>query len=132
MTRIFDHVDLRVKRMADCAAFYEALLPMLGFTQRVKIAGWLQFEAAGVGATEFFGLIEDEAHVPNRGRIAFRASSKDRVDEISKALSKIGASNVEGPGFEDPSYYAVYFDDPSGNPLEIVHRSANFRERGLV
>lgn len=130
MGRIFDHVDLRVHRMEDAGPFYCALLPLLGFAVRVKIEGWLQFEAAGTGATEFFGLTEDRGHRPNRTRIAFWADSKERVDEIGAELKRLGALNMEGPEFIDPSYYAVYFDDPSGNALEVVYRSSSFKDRG--
>lgn len=131
MRRIFDHIDLRVNRMDTCAPFYRALLPLLGFTVRVEIEGWLQFEAAGSGATEFFGVIEDRDHRPNRSRVAFWAESTMRVDEITQELKRIGALNLDGPEFVDPSYYAVYFDDPSGNALEVLYRAASFKERGL-
>lgn len=112
--------------MEECAPFYRALLPLLGFTQRVEIEGWLQFEAPGVEATEFFGLQEDPAHQPNRTRIAFWAESRARVDELAEELRRLGARNIEGPEFLDPTYYAVYFEDPSGNALEICHRRGAF------
>lgn len=126
--RILDHVDLRVHRMDECGPFYRALLPMLGLTERVEIGGWLQFEAAGDGATEFFGITEDRGHKPNRSRIAFWAESKTRVEALAGKLKRIGALNVEGPEFIDTGYYAVYFDDPSGNALEICYRSKKFNE----
>ena len=129
MSRLFDHVDLRVRSLADAGAFYRSLLPLLGFTLRVDIQGWLQFEAPGPAATEFFGVVEDAGHQPNRNRIAFWAESLQRVDELAEELRRLGALNIEGPDFESDEYYAVYFDDPSGNPLEICHRSAGFNER---
>lgn len=131
MGRIYDHIDLRVHRMSECAAFYSALLPMLGFTKRVEIEGWLQFEAVGEGATEFFGLTEDRGHRPNRSRIAFWAESNKRIDEMGAELKRIGALNIEGPEYIDETYYAVYFDDPSGNALEICHRTKSFSARGF-
>src|SRR5882724_6714485 len=114
MARVFDHVDLRVRDLASASAFYLALLPALGFTVRVDIGGWLQFEAPGPHATEFFGVAEDKDHRPNRVRIAFWAGSRERVDQLAAGLARLGATNIEGPGFESDSYYAVYFDDPSG------------------
>ena len=34
-----------------------------------------------------------------------------------------GPKVVEGPGYDEgPGYYAVFFEDPSGNRLEICHR----------
>lgn len=109
-------------------AFYRGLLPLLGFVERVEIEGWLQFESAGPGPAAFFGVTEDPQHRPNRTRIAFWAETKERLDQIAARLAGIGARNIEGPEFSDPSYYAVYFDDPSGNPLEIVFRSKRFNE----
>jgi catechol 2,3-dioxygenase-like lactoylglutathione lyase family enzyme len=126
MPRILDHVDLRVRDMARAAPFYRRLLPLLGFTVRVDIPDWLQFEAPGREASEFFGVTEDPAHVPNRTRIAFWASSKERVDDFAHQLGDFGAMNVEGPGLEGPVHYAVFFDDPSGNALEICYRSQSF------
>ena len=59
MRRRYDHIDLRVRSLAEVRPFYETLLPALGFTRDVRIEGWLQFEAAGAdGATEFFGVTE--------------------------------------------------------------------------
>lgn len=124
--RKFDHVDLRVADLAKAAPFYRALLPALGFTLRVEIEGWLQFEAEGEGATEFFGVTEDRAHVANGTRVAFWAETKERVDDLAAVARALGARAIEGPGFEAEDYYAVYFEDPSGNRLEIVHRGGKF------
>jgi catechol 2,3-dioxygenase-like lactoylglutathione lyase family enzyme len=121
MPRILDHIDLRVRDMERAAPFYLGLLPHLGFTVRVDIPDWLQFEAPGREATEFFGVTEDPAHVPNRTRIAFWASSpKERVDDLARLVRDLGVTNVEGPGLEGPVHYAVFFNDPSGNALEIL------------
>jgi catechol 2,3-dioxygenase-like lactoylglutathione lyase family enzyme len=126
--RFFDHVDLRVADMAAAKPFYGALLPALGFTLRVEIEGWLQFEAGGEGVTAFFGVTEDAAHVANATRIAFWAESFARVDELATLARRLGATSIEGPGFEAEDYYAVYFEDPSGNRLEIVHRTRTFTQ----
>lgn len=122
--------------MPDLAAatpFYSALLPALGFTLRVEIEGWLQYEAepppGATGAeapTDFFGLTTDPAHRPNATRIAFRAESRKKLDALAALLPRIGARNIEGPDFEAPDYYAVYFEDPFGNRLEICHRARRF------
>lgn len=128
MPRILDHIDLRVRSMETCAAFYRGLLPALGFTEEASIEGWLQFEAAGAGVTEFFGVIEDPSHRPNRNRIAFAAESQERLDALAALLPGMGALNLDGPEFIEPYYYAVYFDDPSGNPLEICFRTRKFSD----
>jgi catechol 2,3-dioxygenase-like lactoylglutathione lyase family enzyme len=129
MRRRYDHIDLRVRSLAEARPFYEALLPALGFTRDVRIEHWLQFEAAGVdSATEFFGVTESSRHVANECRIAFWADSPSEVDRLAEIIVRAGARNVEGPGYhEGPGYYAVFFEDPSGNRLEICHRTEGAR-----
>lgn len=122
MKRHFDHIDLRVPRLADVVPFYETLLPALGFSQKVAVEGWLEFEAPGETATEFFGITESPAHVSNENRIAFWADSPAEVDRIAKVTQCIGARNIEGPMDYAPGYYALFFEDPCGNRLEVCHR----------
>lgn len=126
MVRILDHIDLRVRDLALAAPFYRQLLPLLGFTVRVDVPGWLQFEAPGQEATEFFGVTEDPGHVANGTRIAFWAGSKERVDEFARLVRGLGAKKIEGPSMEGPVHYAVFFEDPSGNALEICYRAQSF------
>lgn len=126
MKRILDHIDLRVRDLERAGPFYRQLLPLLGFTVRIDIPGWLQFEAPGREATEFFGVTQDPAHVCNGTRIAFWAETKERVDELARVVRDLGATHIEGPCFEGPIHYAVFFNDPSGNALEICHRPRSF------
>ncbi|MGC4098350.1 MAG: VOC family protein [Nitrospira sp.] len=124
MGRRYDHMDVRVRRLADVREFYEALLPALGFTRRMDIPGWLQFEAVDSGeTTEFFGVTESPLHVPNESRIAFWAESASEVDRLAEIAVRAGARHVDGPAnYTGPGYYAVFFEDPGGNRLEICHR----------
>jgi len=125
MRRYFDHVDLRVHSLDEARPLYEALFPALGFTRDVKIEGWLQYEAAGTdGAADFVGVTESPQHLPNECRIAFWADSIREVDTLAAIASQAGARNVEGPAYEDAQYYAVFFEDPSGNRLEICSRES--------
>ena len=118
-----------VRSLAEARPFYETLLPALGFTRDVRIEHWLQFEAAETdGAPEFFGVTESSRHTANECRIAFWADSPSDVDRLAEIIVQAGARNVEGPGYhEGPGYYAVFFEDPSGNRLEICHRTESAR-----
>ncbi|HEY6262969.1 MAG TPA: VOC family protein [Nitrospiraceae bacterium] len=124
MRRRYDHIDLRVRSLAEARPFYRALLPALGFTRDVGIEGWLQFETAdGDAASEFFGITESPQHVANECRIAFWADSTSEVDRLAGIAVQAGARNVEGPGYDEGyGYYAVFFEDHCGNRLEICHR----------
>lgn len=124
MPRRFDHIDLRVRRLSEVRRFYETLLPALGFIRDAKIEGWLTYEAeSNSGTSEFFGVTESAQHVANESRIAFWAESIEDVDRLAGIAVQAGARNVEGPMlYDDENYYAVFFDDPSGNRLEICYR----------
>lgn len=126
MPRRFDHIDLRVPSLAGVEFFYRRLLPALGFTRDLTIPDWLQYYAPEAGVTEFFGVTESPGHVPNENRIAFWAESRAEVDALAELLREIGAQNLDGPGHaEGADYYAVFFEDPAGNRLEICHRENN-------
>ena len=120
--RPFDHIDLRVPRLSDAREFYERLLPAVGFTRRVAVPGWLQFEAEGEGVTEFFGVTESPHFIPNENRIAFRAETAAAVDALARVIAEAGARHIEGPMVYEATYYAVFFEDPFGNRFEICHR----------
>jgi predicted enzyme related to lactoylglutathione lyase len=121
--RRYDHIDLRVRNLAEVRSFYQALLPALGFDRDAKIEGWVQFEDSSTeGAGEFFGVTESKEHVANECRVAFWASSAAEVDELAGIVADAGGRNIEGPAYESRGYYAVFFEDPSGNRFEICHR----------
>jgi glyoxylase I family protein len=56
--------------------------------------------------------------------LAFRARSRDAVNERARWLAARGATIESGPAEYDysPGYYAVFFYDPDGLKLELVHR----------
>jgi catechol 2,3-dioxygenase-like lactoylglutathione lyase family enzyme len=128
--RRLDHLDLRVRDLGAAEAFYAHFLPEVGFPIRRDEPGHaLQFEArSGHPPPEFVALIEDPAHRPNASRIAFWAESRAEVDRLGSILEHAGAKNLEGPMAcpeYSPEYYAVFFEDPSGNRLEVCCRVAD-------
>lgn len=123
MPRRYDHIDLRAPRLAEVTLFYELLLPALGFTRKVEVEGWLQFEAGDGDITEFFGVTESADHVANENRIAFWAGTAEEVNRLAEIATRAGARNIEGPMPYEPGYYAVFFEDPCGNRLEVCHRT---------
>jgi predicted enzyme related to lactoylglutathione lyase len=130
MSRGFDHIDLRVPQLSETAKFYETLLPAVGFSRRVAVEGWLQFEAEGRGVTEFFGVTESRHFTPNENRIAFWAESSAAVDALARVVAQAGARSIEGPMVYEAGYYAVFFEDPFGNRFEICHRELNAPKLG--
>ncbi len=123
--RLFDHIDLRVRDFERATRFYVPLLKALGFTVDQKIEDWVSYESPRQGAavTEFFGFTHDPNHTPNGTRIAFWAETREEVDRVAEVARKAGALNIEGPElYAEPGYYAVFFEDPDGNKLEVCYR----------
>ena len=127
MIRIFDHIDLRVSNLEEAQVFYSVFLPAIGFPDLDKIPIGNAYHARrDHPKPEFIGLIEDPKHVPNSTRLAFWAETKNDVDRLGELVTSAGARNIEGPMFcpeYSPTYYALYFDDPCGNRLEVCSRS---------
>ena len=125
--RRFDHIDLRVRDLAAAKQFYSCLLPELGFTIDSSGGEWCIWQAPGEGPVEFFGFTEAAKHQPNDNRIAFWAESRKEVERLAELVRQAGGLNLEGPALwreYAPGYYAVFFEDPSGNKLEICCRQS--------
>jgi catechol 2,3-dioxygenase-like lactoylglutathione lyase family enzyme len=124
--RLFDHIDLRVRNLAEAKTFYAAFLPAIGFPDFCETPIGIAYDARrDHPKPEFIGLIEDPAHVPNATRLAFWADSKADVDRVAEVVRCAKARNIEGPMFcpeYSPTYYGVFFEDPSGNRLEVCSR----------
>jgi catechol 2,3-dioxygenase-like lactoylglutathione lyase family enzyme len=125
--RLFDHIDLRVKNREAAQRFYAQVLPAMGFRVDKSSEQWGLFEAEGGKAIEFFCFEEEANHQPNANRIAFWASSREAVDNVAEVVRKAGGRNIEGPELcvaYSPGYYAVFFEDPDGNKLEVCYRES--------
>ena len=126
------HVDLVVSSIERSLPFYRELLAPLGFHRIGEVEGergetiWYLS-----GAASALGL--REAQTPSEGpydryrvglhHVAFEAHSRGAVNERAGWLRDQGAEIESGP--EEyaylPGYYAVFFYDPDGMKLEIVH-----------
>ena len=127
-SRLFDHIDLRVTNLEAADAFYSVVLPAIGFPQRRVGADYIAYESSrDHSKPEFISLIEDTEHLPNKTRIAFWCDTREEVDQVAAVLPRAKALNLEGPMFNPDygaGYYAVFFEDPCGNRLEVCCRVA--------
>ena len=138
MVRGVDHLDLVVSDLERSLSFYRGLLGPLGFTRSSEIEGERGERVVYLGGT---GGPSVSLRQRRSGRgegpydrysvglhhLAFVAGSRDAVDERAGWLEDQGAKIESGPGEYgySPGYYAVFFYDPDGIKLEIVHRPEN-------
>jgi glyoxylase I family protein len=129
------HLDLVVSDLERSLGFYRELLGPLGYVREGEIAGERGERVVYLGhvsAITAIGLREaqSDAHGPPYDRyalgahhVAFGAPSRDTVDERAAWLRDRGAEIESEPREYDyiPGYYAVFFSDPDGIKLEIVH-----------
>ncbi len=132
------HVDLVVSSMERSLPFYRDLLGPLGWREVSQIEGergetvtYISGHGVAVGLRRAQTLGAPDRYRIGLHHLAFEAPSRAAVDERAEWLRDRGAEIESGP--EEyaymPGYYAVFFYDPDGIKLEIVHRP---REQDLV
>ena len=125
------HVDLVVSSLERSLPFYRELLEPLGYTRVGEVVGergetiWYLGGSGGAAV----GLREAQVDgVFDRYRVglhhvAFHAPAREVVEERHRWLLDRGVE-IESPPAEYaymPGYFAVFFYDPDGLKLEILH-----------
>ena len=124
------HVDLVVSSVERSLPFYRDLLGPLGFHRISEVEGergetiwYFAGPGSSVGIRKAEGLGGVDRYRLGLHHLAFEAVSRAVVDERHDWLVGAGAE-IETPPREYsymPGYYAVFFYDPDGIKLEIVH-----------
>jgi catechol 2,3-dioxygenase-like lactoylglutathione lyase family enzyme len=128
----FHHVDLVVSSILRSLPFYRELLEPLGWHRVGEVEGergetiWY---ISGPGSSLGLREAQSDTEGPfDRYRIgvhhlAFEAPSRFEVDERADWLRARSVPVESGPEEYSyiPGYYAVFFYDPDGIKLEIVH-----------
>ena len=134
-----DHLAIRVSDLARSRAFYDKVLGFMGFTLEWEfdnVVGWDN------GQTMFWITEADAAgkrHKHHTGDIgyhhyAFELASRGQVDALYAFLEKQGIEIVDPPAaYPDygEGYYAVFFLDPDGLKLEVMHFLEKQKRRAL-
>ncbi|MEZ5003642.1 MAG: VOC family protein [Chitinophagales bacterium] len=126
---IIGHIILNVKDFEKSSGFYDVLAEALNFQANYIHEGdWGIMKSYRNGEHNFWIRYDKEAisndFVRNVGldHLAFRVESKDEVDVIYSTLLEkevlITRAPRNYPEYAD-QYYAFYFRDPDGIPLEI-------------
>jgi glyoxylase I family protein len=126
------HVDLVVSSIERSLRFYRELLGPLGWHRVREVEGergetiwYLGGPGTGLGLRAAQSRRGDpyDRYEVGLHHLCFEASSRAAVDERAEWLRAQGAEIESEPqeyGYQ-PGYYAVFFYDPDGIKLEIVH-----------
>lgn len=141
MQPVVDHIQITVKDFAAAEKFYDRLMPLLGFDLSRKARG--RVPAHDFDVIEYahpliiIGINSPREEFRNEAvhrrrpgslhHLAFRAESTDEVDRLYPLIQAIGAHIVAPPQYypqHGEKYYALFFKDPDGIKLEIVHEGS--------
>ncbi len=131
-----DHLYITVSDLARSEAFYDRVLPALGFRKN----GFTLGEAPHVQYyNRHFGYVlrparsqvTHDPYAPGLHHLCFRVES---VADVFAAATRLGAAGIETSapalhGEYAPDYWAIFFRDPDGLRLEITNYRQERRER---
>jgi catechol 2,3-dioxygenase-like lactoylglutathione lyase family enzyme len=137
MQPIIDHIQITVRNMDVAVPFYDKLLTILGFdvSSRVcatiakhdfHVAEYVHPQLTFAISSPRSAFASESIHRRKPGalhHLAFKAESRDEVDEVHLKLRAMGAEIVGGPKLwpeHGSDYYAVFFKDIEGIKYEIV------------
>lgn len=128
----FHHIDLNVSDLPAAQAVYGPVLEFLGYTQ-VKDSDGCEWDLRADGHGASLGLRpcdpalaghRHERYAPGLHHLAWRAESRADVDALHELLVAHGIKVLDPPAHYPQysgDYYAVFFEDPDGMKLEVVH-----------
>jgi catechol 2,3-dioxygenase-like lactoylglutathione lyase family enzyme len=124
------HVAITVNDLAASRAFYAALLAPLGYRLEFETGSSFGFRGSD-GLTLYFAQAPETKRGASFDRyrvglhhLAFHAPDRAFVDAIHEKLVAAGVTILDPPADYPqyaPGYYAVFFLDPDGIKLEVVH-----------
>ena len=126
------HVDLVVSSIERSLPFYRDLIGPLGWHGLSEVEGercetiwylWGPGSSVGLREAQSETAGDFDRYRLGLHHVAFEAYSRGMVDERAAWLEGQGAEIESGPEeyTYQPGYYAVFFYDPDGLKLEILH-----------
>ena len=122
-----EHIDVTVNDLARSVIFYDQVMPALGFKRlpdndrnNLRWAnGHMSFALRPAREPSGFNRYRVGLH-----HLAFKAKSRAAIDEFYRFLMRENLPILDAPA-EYPqygaNYYAVFFADPDGMKMELVH-----------
>ncbi len=128
-----DHLMINANDYDQAVRFYGWLMPKIGYPHFESFSDPSQMTGYYGDSGSLWVVVSDPARGSDtfdKGRvglreIAFRADSRQQIDELARGISSHGGRILDPPREYDyrPGYYSVFFTDPDGLKLEVVHYS---------
>jgi glyoxylase I family protein len=132
-TGSMNHLRLTVSDIPRAESFYDPLLRFMGYELVEKDEERLAWKMPSPAGNRQWVILSVAAegsrhgghdrYAPGLHHFAWNAESREEVDRFHKLLVERGTEVLDPPaeyGYE-PGYYAVFFTDPDGLKLELVH-----------
>ena len=130
-----DHVFIPVRDLAAAEAFYDKVMPVLGFRKgraSDRVSPRLRYDNRQLT----YWVVLRDAQAPTRGpgspsHLCFRVVDDQAVDRACRELRAAGIEATEPRAYTQysPDYYATFFSDPDGLLLEVINFNARRRRR---
>jgi glyoxylase I family protein len=132
-----DHVYLTVRDLARSEAFYDRVMPVLGYR---KTRSTIADDAHVHSYNRHFGFslrpardgtANHDPYAPGLHHFCFRVIDERAVDRAAEELVAAGIDATRARYYPEyaPDYYATFFTDPDGMRLEVTNFRANRRQR---
>ena len=128
------HLDLTVADRARSTRWYDLVLGRLGYARIGDYEGDVPCWAPpadgasrwSLGLHQARSATPHDRYAPGLHHLALAARSREQIDEFHKFLVAQNLTVLDAPAEYDysPGYYAVFFADPDGLKLELVHEPA--------
>jgi catechol 2,3-dioxygenase-like lactoylglutathione lyase family enzyme len=121
------HLDLTVSDVAKALDFYDRVLARLGFTRYRpdddRAPEWRSPSLSIALHAAKRNQGQHDRYTPGLHHLAFNAESRAEIDAFHEFLIANSVTILDPPAEYDydPGYYAVFFADPDGMKLELVH-----------
>ncbi|MFE1598912.1 VOC family protein [Methylobacterium sp. ID0610] len=121
------HVSFGTSDIARAAAFYDAVLAVLGLRRIKQDDGGIHYGTSDI----LFSVVtpvDGQAASPGNGvHVAFQARDQGMVRAFHRTALLHGGSEDGAPGLRpeyNANYYGAFVRDPDGNKIEAVTHSA--------
>ncbi|HHK2322217.1 TPA: VOC family protein [Pseudomonas aeruginosa] len=118
---MFSHVTLGTNDLEKTRAFYNAVLPPLGYGNVANKDNASVWSGAGARFVVLTPADGDAATVGNGVTIGFVAPSRAAVNEFHRLALLAGGTDAGAPGLRDyePNVYAAYVRDLEGHKIVV-------------